>query len=56
MDPNATPGQGAPPRRTGAGLSVEDAQILDGLGLKLEPSKTTIEVFVIDQIEKPTEN
>jgi len=55
-DPNATRGQGPPPARVGAGLSIEDAQILDGLGLKLEPSKTTVEVIVIDQIEKPSEN
>jgi uncharacterized protein (TIGR03435 family) len=46
----------APLPRAGAGLSVEDAQILDGLGLKLEPSKTTIEVLVMDYIERPTEN
>ena len=55
-DPNATPGQGPPPARAGAGLSTNDAQILDGLGLKLEPSRTTIEVIVIDHIEKPSEN
>jgi uncharacterized protein (TIGR03435 family) len=55
-DPNATRGQGPPPARVGAGLSVEDAQILDGLGLKLEPSRTTVEVIVIDRIEKPSEN
>jgi len=55
-DPNAAPGQGPPPSRVGAGLSIEDTQILDGLGLKLEPSKTTIEVIVIDFIEKPSDN
>jgi len=55
-DPNATPGQGQPPARGGAGLSTMDAQILDGLGLKLESSKTTVEVIVIDHIEKPSEN
>jgi uncharacterized protein (TIGR03435 family) len=54
-DPNATPGQGRG-ARAGAGLSTEDAQLLDGLGLKLESSKTTIEVIVIDSIEKPSEN
>ena len=54
-DPNATPGQGRG-ARAGAGLSSEDAQFLDGLGLKLESSKTTVEVIVIDYIEKPSEN
>ena len=55
-DPNAAPGRGPPLSRAGAELSIEDNQILDGLGLKLEPSKTTIEVLVIDSIEKPSEN
>ena len=54
-DPNATPGQGRG-ARAGAGLSTEDAQILDALGLKLESSKTTVEVLVIDYIERPSEN
>ncbi len=29
-----------------------DAQMLDGLGLKLESSKTTVEVIVIDSNRK----
>jgi len=55
-DPNPTRGQGPPPSRVGAGLSIEDTQLLEGLGLKLEPSRTTVEVIVIDHIEKPSEN
>ena len=54
-DPSATPGQGRG-ARAGAGLSTEDAQLLDGLGLKLESSKTIVDVMVIDYIEKPSEN
>ena len=49
----ARPVRGA---RAGAGLSTEDAQVLDALGLKLESSKTTVEVLVIDYIERPSEN
>src|SRR5262245_12589424 len=37
-------------------MSTTDAQILEGFGLKLEPSRATIDVIVIDSIEKPTEN
>jgi len=31
-------------------------QIFDRLGLKLESTKAPVEVFVIDRIEKPSEN
>jgi uncharacterized protein (TIGR03435 family) len=55
-DPNATPGRGLGGTGSGAGLSTIDAQMLDGLGLKLESSKTIVDVLVIDHIEKPTEN
>jgi uncharacterized protein (TIGR03435 family) len=40
----------------GSGITTMDTEILEGLGLKLEPSKTTIDVIVIDSIEKPSEN
>jgi uncharacterized protein (TIGR03435 family) len=54
-DPNPTPGQGRG-ALAGAGLSTMDYQMLDGLGLKLESSRTNVEVLVTDHIEKPTEN
>jgi uncharacterized protein (TIGR03435 family) len=31
-------------------------QIFDRLGLKLEPQKAPVEIFVIDHVERPTEN
>jgi len=46
---------GADPTAPGGRLDV-NAQILDGLGLKLESSRARIEVLVIDRAEKPTEN
>jgi uncharacterized protein (TIGR03435 family) len=55
-DPAATPGRGQPPA-PGGGMPVAISdQIIGGLGLKLVESKTTIDVLVIDHIEKPTEN
>jgi uncharacterized protein (TIGR03435 family) len=56
----ATPPQpgGAPPTapQPSSGLSSSDFQILEGLGLKLESSRAPVEVFIIDSIEKPSEN
>jgi uncharacterized protein (TIGR03435 family) len=63
--PNPNPNTGGPPTppargqggtAAGAGLLPADAQILDALGLKLVDSKTTVDVIVIDHIEKPSEN
>jgi uncharacterized protein (TIGR03435 family) len=56
-----------PPRPPGQDPTAEDVafadparptifQIFDRLGLKLESSKAPVEVFVIEHIEKPTEN
>jgi uncharacterized protein (TIGR03435 family) len=50
------PAQPPTPPVPGAGLTQTNIEILEGLGLKLEPSKTTIDVIVIDSIEKPSEN
>jgi len=38
------------------GAASADPEILDALGLKLEPSRAVIEVLVIDSIEKPAPN
>ena len=51
-----SPEPGATPPQPGSGLSSSDFQILDGLGLKLESSRAPVEVFIIDSIEKPSEN
>jgi uncharacterized protein (TIGR03435 family) len=60
-DPAAAPQTGTPPqpptpRQAGFGLSSVDLQLLEGLGLKLESSRASVEVLVIDSIEKPSEN
>jgi uncharacterized protein (TIGR03435 family) len=57
LSPDADPqGQPRTPPQPGTGLSSSDFQILDGLGLKLESSRAPVEVFIIDSIEKPSEN
>jgi uncharacterized protein (TIGR03435 family) len=54
---------GPPPA---AGTKAEDGsdvadvptifQMFEGLGLKLEPAKSRVDIYVVDHIEKPTEN
>jgi len=51
-----SPEPGATPPQPSSGLSSSDFQILEGLGLKLESSRAPVEVFIIDSIEKPSEN
>ena len=50
MDPAADPGV------RGANPANSDPQILDALGLKLESARATVDVIVIDHIEKPSPN
>jgi uncharacterized protein (TIGR03435 family) len=50
--PSANPG-GPPPAPTGP--TIVDA-LRDQLGLKLEPSKATLPVLVVDKVERPSEN
>jgi uncharacterized protein (TIGR03435 family) len=50
------PAQPPTPPVPGTGLTQTNIETLEGLGLKLEPSRTIIDVIVIDSIEKPTEN
>jgi uncharacterized protein (TIGR03435 family) len=54
--PPTLPARGQGGTGSGAGLSDSDAEVLEALGLTLQPSRTTVEVIVIDSIEKPTEN
>ena len=58
---DAPPGQEPPPgAKTEYGGSAADAQTVFGMfesiGLKLESRKLPVEIFVIDHIERPSEN
>jgi uncharacterized protein (TIGR03435 family) len=50
------PADAAAPGLRGAAAANSDPQILDALGLKLEPARAMIDVIVIDHIEKPSPN
>jgi uncharacterized protein (TIGR03435 family) len=53
-DPKPSANAEAPPP-VPAGPTIVDA-LRDQLGLKLEPSKATLPVLVVDKVERPSEN
>jgi uncharacterized protein (TIGR03435 family) len=50
-----TPDEGAPPEGDVAAPSIFTA-VQEQLGLKLEPAKAPVQVLVIDNLERPSEN
>lgn len=53
--PEATPGSPEAPQQVSAGPTISTA-LQDQLGLKLESTKGPVEVYVIDHIDRPSEN